>query len=84
MYKWTNLINNHKITEIMESIALYTRINSLPENLRDEANDFIDFLLSKKSPKKKKKMRKAGFLRGKIKIDPTFKEPLNDFKEYMP
>lgn len=67
----------------MSSISLYTKINSLPENLRIEANDFIDFLISKKKSSKIKKKRKAGFLKGKIEISKDFDEPLDDFKEYM-
>ena len=67
----------------MGSISLYTKINSLPENLRKEANDFIDFLLQKSKKIKKSKNRKAGFLKGKIEMSSDFDEPLDDFKEYM-
>jgi len=67
----------------MRSISLYTKINSLPENLRKEANDFIDFLLQKSKKIKKSKNRKAGFLKGKIEMSSDFDEPLDDFKEYM-
>jgi len=67
----------------MRSISLYTKINSLPENLRKEANDFIDFLLQKSKKIKKSKKRKAGFLKGKIEISSDFDESLDDFKEYM-
>lgn len=37
----------------MESIE--KKLRRLPPNLREEVNDFIDFLLSKKVPKRKKK-----------------------------
>ena len=67
----------------MTSISLYTKISSLPENLKVEANDFIDYLLSKKRKNKIKKVRQAGFLKGKIEMSPDFDEPLDDFKEYM-
>jgi hypothetical protein len=73
----------------MQNNSIYTKINSLPEQLKKEANDFIDFLITKEKtfPKdrseKAKKTRKAGFLKGKIEISPDFDEPLNDFKEYM-
>ena len=43
----------------MGSISLYTKINSLPENLRKEANDFIDFLLQKSKKIKKSKKKKS-------------------------
>ena len=67
----------------MTSISLYTKISALPENLKIEANDFIDFLISKKKTSKSKNIRKAGFLKGKIEMRPDFNEPLEDFKEYM-
>jgi len=67
----------------MTSISLYTKISSLPENLKSEANDFIDYLISKKKSLKNKKLRKAGFLKGKIEMSSDFNDPLDDFKEYM-
>ena len=67
----------------MRSISLYTKINSLPENLKVEANDFIDFLITKKNSSKIKKSRKAGFRKGQIELSTDFNEPLEDFKEYM-
>jgi hypothetical protein len=67
----------------MTSISLYTKISSLPENLKVEANDFIDFLISKKKKSGIKKTRKAGFLKGKIEMSSDFNEQLDDFKEYM-
>ncbi len=66
----------------MASASLFTKINSLPESLKVEVNDFIDFLISKKKLSEKK-TRKAGFLKGKIEMSPDFDEPLDDFKEYM-
>ena len=67
----------------MESISLYTKINSLPERLKSEVSDFVDFLIVKKNTDKKTGNRKAGFLKGKIEISPDFEKPLDDFKEYM-
>ena len=64
----------------MKSISLYKKIDSLPDNLKEEANNFIDFLLSKKQSHKKIKSRKAGFLRGQFEISADFDEPLDDFK----
>ncbi|NEN25559.1 DUF2281 domain-containing protein [Cryomorpha ignava] len=31
----------------MDHISLYTKINSLPNDIKSEVNDFIDFLLKK-------------------------------------
>lgn len=66
----------------MENIPLHIKINALPDDLKSEVNDFVDFLMSKKMPQTSKK-RKAGFLKGQIEISPDFNEPLSDFKEYM-
>ena len=68
----------------MNNVSLYTQIDSLPEKLKDEVRDFVEFLI-KKSGKdnKKKKTREFGVLKGKIHMSPDFDEPLEDFKEYM-
>jgi hypothetical protein len=76
MYIWEKL-------RVMTDVSLYTKINSLPEHLKAEVNDFIDFLISKKESGNRRKNRKAGFLKGKIEMSPDFDEPLDDFKEYM-
>lgn len=69
----------------MTDIQLYTKISSLPENLKSEVIDFIDFLKSK--PKNSKsttqKKRIFGYAKDSIIIKPSFDEPLDDFKEYM-
>jgi hypothetical protein len=66
----------------MKSISLYTKINALPESLKNEVLDFVDFLLTRKNKVKKISNRKAGFLKGKIQLSPDFKKPLDDFKDY--
>lgn len=67
----------------MEQLQLFTKINYLPADLKSEVNDFIDFLLSKKHKKEKKKTPKYGCAKGQIYLSPDFDEPLDDFKEYM-
>jgi hypothetical protein len=42
-------------------------------------NDFIDFLLSKKQKKVKKKIPKYGCAKGQIYISADFDEPPDDF-----
>ena len=37
----------------MEQIQLITKLNHLPDDLKSEVNDFIDFLLSKREMKLK-------------------------------
>jgi len=64
---------------------------SLPESLKKEVKDFIEFLLQKnttskgkKQPKKEAPARQAGTLKGVITyIAEDFNEPLEDFKDYM-
>ena len=67
----------------MEHIQLYTKITSLPNDIKSEVNDFIDFLMTKKKKEIKKKKPKFGCAKGQIYISPDFDEPLDDFKEYM-
>ena len=64
----------------MSDFNLYTQVHSLPDNLKKEAEHFIEFLSQKKEKKKK---RKFGILKGKIKMLPDFDKPLDDFSEYM-
>ena len=60
----------------MEHTQLYTKINSLPDDIKSEINDFIDFLMTKKKPK-------FGCAKGQIYISPDIDKPLDNFKEYM-
>lgn len=67
----------------MTQIQLYKKISYLPESLKAEVNDFIDFLMHKRKHDKKRKQPKFGAAKGQIYISPDFDEPLEDFKEYM-
>jgi len=69
----------------MTDIKLYTKISSLPDSLKSEVVDFIDFISSrrKRTVKKEKKGRNFGFGKDSIIIKPGFDDPLEDFKEYM-
>lgn len=67
----------------MEHTQLYTKITSLPNDIKAEVNDFIDFLITRKKQGVKKKTPKFGCAKGQIYISPDFDEPLDDFKEYM-
>ncbi len=67
----------------MSSLNIYTKLETLPKNLKQEVLDFIDFLLEKSSAKKKKVIPQFGSAKGKIKMSPDFDAPLEDFKEYM-
>lgn len=71
----------------MTSLSLYTKIETLPPALKEEAKDFIEYLLEKTKKKKKvaepKSKKTFGSLKGKISLSEDFDEPLDDFKDYM-
>lgn len=67
----------------MDQAHLYTKINALPNDLKSEVLDFIEFLLTKKNREIKKKVPKFGCAKGQIYTSPDFDEPLADFKDYM-
>jgi hypothetical protein len=69
----------------MENLNLYTQIESLPEELKNEVKDFVAFLVEKKKKitREGKKERQLGLAKGLISMKPGFDDPLDDFKEYM-
>lgn len=66
----------------MNTISLYTKLNSLPEDLKKEVANFLEFLVEK-NEEKKKRTPKFGSSKGFFKMSSDFDEPLDDFKEYM-
>jgi hypothetical protein len=70
----------------MDNALLYSKLASLPENLKSEVADFIEFLLNKakkNKPEKNKPKPVFGSGKGMFKINPGFNEPLDDHKDYM-
>lgn len=73
----------------MTSLSLYTKIETLPPALKEEAKDFIEYLLEKTKKKNKnsenqnQSKKTFGSLKGKISLSEDFDEPLEDFKDYM-
>jgi hypothetical protein len=67
----------------MEYTQLYAKISVLPNELKSEVNDFVDFLINKNRKSVKKKGPKYGCAKGTIYMSSDFDEPLEDFKEYM-
>lgn len=67
----------------MDNILLYNKLASLPENLRSEVGDFIDFLKTKFKNNKNRKKPEFGSGKGMFVIKPDFDQSLDDFKEYM-
>ncbi len=70
----------------MDNVLLYTKLATLPENMKLEVSDFIDFLLSKAKKNNTTAIlpnAKFGSAKGMFKINDGFDEPLEDFKDYM-
>ena len=67
----------------MDDLFLYNKLASLPDNLKKQVGDFIDFLTSKNKAKAKTGKPKFGSGKGMFILKPDFDEPLEDFKEYM-
>lgn len=67
----------------MTDIDIYKKITQLPSDLKKEADDFIEFLLSKKEKEESMPKRPLGLAKGLIEMSDDFDEPLDDFKEYM-
>ena len=69
----------------MTDLSLYTKISSLPDSLKSEVLDFIDFLWTKKKKGKSnpKKGRMYGYAKDTITLKPDFDAPLDDFNDYM-
>ena len=70
----------------MYSESIFIHYEQLPDNYKQEANDFIEFLLSKIVNNKiadSKSRGGLGIAKGKYNMSEDFDEPLDDFKEYM-
>lgn len=70
----------------MDSLLLYKKLNHLPDAMKAEVADFIEFL-EQKAMKGKKKVGKPvpkfGSAKGMFVMHDDFDEPLEDFKDYM-
>jgi hypothetical protein len=69
----------------MDDQLMFSRLSSLPEEMKIQAAEFINSLWAKakKDKPEKKKTPKFGSGKGMFTIMPDFDEPLEDFKEYM-
>ena len=69
----------------MSDLNLYIKLSMLPESLKKEISNYMDYLMLQKMKNKnsQNKSPKAGFLKGTFKMSPDFDEPLEDFREYM-
>lgn len=72
--------------KVMENISIYSKFNALPDNLKRQVIDYIEFLSEKKRENKKvskPKKPKFGSCKGMFEMAQDFDEPLEDFKDYM-
>ncbi|MCE7040612.1 DUF2281 domain-containing protein [Dyadobacter sp. CY312] len=67
----------------MSDLTIHTKLDILPQELKNEVNDFIDFLIQKSTKNKTSVIPKFGSAKGKIKMSADFDAPLDDFKDYM-
>ena len=67
----------------MTNIQLYTKLSALPNDLKKEVADFMDYLKFKLKKEKTPKKRVAGLAKGMLEMSPDFDEPLGDVKDYM-
>lgn len=69
----------------MTEQIILSKLNTMPQNLQQEALDFIDFLILKYQKNNKRNViRKAGSMKNLVAyIAPDFDAPLDDFKDYM-
>jgi hypothetical protein len=71
----------------MDNTFLYNKLATLPEHMRNEVADFIDFLVSKAKKGKNvissKPKPKFGSGKGMFKMHADFDAPLEDFKDYV-
>ncbi len=70
----------------MSSAHNYIQLSSLPEDVRQQVLDFIEFLMRRREngePQPKRKTPVPGLAKGMVTVPPDFDAPLDDFKEYM-
>lgn len=68
----------------MEEQYLLSKIRLLPNELKKEILDFVEFLLSKYQVNEDSgKHPEFGSAKGIFKMSPDFDAPLDDFDEYM-
>ncbi len=68
----------------MTDVQLYTRLSGLPEGLKAQVADFVDFLKYKSEKSIQAPQRRtAGMAKGMIEIKENFDDPIEGFEEYL-
>ena len=71
---------------MIKNEMLVSKIDNLPEGLKKEVLDFMEYLIEKHKDKINKKSHKKpnfGSCKGLFIIPDDFDEPMEDFQEYM-
>lgn len=66
----------------MTNTSLFTKISALPQPIKNEVVDYMEFLIQKHMNNDSNVHPKAGCMQGIFKMSSDFNEPLEDFKEY--
>ncbi|MEZ4744790.1 MAG: DUF2281 domain-containing protein [Calditrichia bacterium] len=67
----------------MNDYQLLNQISTLPEELKKEVADFVEFLQKKAHSHEQIKERQFGYAKDFFQMSDDFDEPLDDFNEYM-
>lgn len=68
----------------MTDVQLYTRLSGLPDGLKAQVADFIEFLQHKSAKADQARLRrKAGKAKGLIELKENFDDPIEGFEEYL-
>jgi hypothetical protein len=67
----------------MNNVKLIHDIDQLPDDLKKEVENFVEYLVSKTQKGKIPVASLEGKWKGLIQMSDDFDEPLEDFKEYM-
>lgn len=67
----------------MSTVELLEKIERLPPGKKKEIEALIDEALNTGDQAEPKKIRKAGFAKGSIKMLPGFDDPIPGMEEYM-
>ncbi len=66
----------------MDNLLLYDKFSKLPDSMKSEVSNFIDFLMTKNKARSKQKP-KFGSAKGMFKMKKNFDDPIDDFKDYQ-
>jgi hypothetical protein len=67
----------------MDEAIIVTKFNALPDTLKKEVLDFMDFLIQKNETALVENHPVAGCVKGTFIMKDDFDEPLEDFQDYM-